>query len=85
MNDIFSVYDKDIPTSLMISSMQKYGYDPEVARRLSSLLTLVDAAYDIIEVYNISSFSEDSLPPYAIEWKKQWLQAARECGAQPSP
>ena len=79
MNDIFSVYDKDIPTTLMISTTKHRGDELEVSSRLETLLALIDGAYDIVEIWNTDT------SPYNKEWKKQWLQAARECGAQPSP
>ncbi len=67
----------------MASSVELYGDSIAgkeiISKRLISLLTLIDGAYDIVEIWNTDT------SPYNTEWKKQWLQAARECGAQPSP
>jgi hypothetical protein len=77
--EIFKVENKEISTSLMISRMKDYGGFPEIVQRLETLQTLIDGAYDIVEIWNTETSQ------YNKEWKKQWLQAARECGAQPSP
>lgn len=46
---------------------------------IETLRTLVDAAYDLVEIFK----TDDS--PYNTRWKKDWLAKARELGAQPSP
>jgi hypothetical protein len=51
----------------------RFSADPAKA-----LLELVDAAYDLVEIYDTG----DS--PYNRVWKKAWLQKARELGASPS-
>ena len=51
----------------------------EAADRMEELLELVDGAYDIVE----SMHPDDS--PYNTQWKKDWLEKARQCGANPSP
>ena len=42
-----------------------------------ALLELVNEAYDIIELWNAKSPSQES-------WKKEWLKKAKELGANPS-
>ncbi len=50
----------------------------EAADRMEELLELVDGAYDVVE----SMHPDDS--PYNAQWKTNWLEKARECGANPS-
>jgi hypothetical protein len=78
--EIFKIESKET-TNALISQLEIYGGCEDisiVAKRLSELLQLVDGAYDIIEIYDASS------SPYNTEWRKQWLQAARECGVKPT-
>lgn len=49
-----------------------YSTDPQQA-----LLELVDGAYDIIELWKPET-------PAQIEWRRAWMEKARELGAQPS-
>ena len=80
--EIFKVANNDIPTMSIINSVVLHGADLDSSmaiERLKIMLSLIDGAYDIVEVWD----TDTSL--YNREWKKQWLKAARECGAQPSP
>ncbi len=43
------------------------------------MLSLIDGAYDIIELYQPKPEEK-----YNIEWRKQWLEAAKKLGAKPS-
>ena len=55
----------------------------EAADRMEELLELVDGAYDIVEIYEPNCPKEvDAYPP---QWRRHWLEKARNCGANPSP
>jgi|GEM_PF-6500682 len=49
----------------------------EAAARLEDMLTLIDGAYNIVEIHGGGS-------PYNDKWKKNWMERARKCGAVPS-
>jgi len=51
----------------------------EAAVRMEELLVLVDGAYDRIELYKPGPDEK-----YNIKWRKNWMENARKCGAQPS-
>lgn len=48
----------------------------EAAQRMSDLLSLIDGAYTIVELYKAEY-------EYNKNWKKNWLEKAREFGATP--
>ena len=51
----------------------------EAADRMEELLELVDGAYDVVEI--------NSAPETEVaynKWRSDWLEKARECGANPS-
>ena len=52
----------------------------EAADRMEELLELVDGAYDVVEI--------NSAPETEVaynQWRSDWLEKARQCGANPSP
>lgn len=51
----------------------------EAAERMEELLVLIDGAYDRIELYKPTSSEK-----YNIKWRKNWLETAKKCGAEPS-
>ena len=52
----------------------------EAADRMEELLELVDGAYDVVEIAPIKP--EET---YNLKWRREWLEKARQCGANPSP
>ena len=50
----------------------------ELKDKYDELLSLVDGAYDIIELWKAET-------PFQQAWKDQWMKEARELGAIPLP
>jgi hypothetical protein len=46
--------------------------------KLAECVSLVDAVYDMVEIYKPQS-------PSQIKWRNEWLRKAREAGANPIP
>ena len=44
------------------------------SERMNELLELVDSCYEIIEIFEAKGEGQ-------VNWKKRWLEKARECGA----
>jgi len=51
----------------------------EAAGRMEKMLTLIDGAYDLVEIHPTEG------QPYNTEWKARWLKDARACGAGGEP
>lgn len=49
----------------------------EAAQRLDEMQSLIDGAYDIVEIWPARSDAQ-------IAWRKDWMEKARAAGAQPS-
>lgn len=48
----------------------------EIKDQMIEMVSLLDGAYDIVDRYNAET-------PSQKQWKEDWLQRARKCGAEP--